>query len=33
MMLVTTDEYVDNDGDSYLIKIWLLTVPIIFFDD
>ena len=31
MMLVTTDEFVDNDGDSYLIKIWLLTVPIIFF--
>ena len=33
MMLMTSDEYDDIDGDSLLIIIWLLTVPIIFFDD
>ena len=33
MMLMTSDEYVDNDGDTWLIIIWLLTVAIIFFDD
>ena len=33
MMLVTSDEYVDNDGDSLLIINWILTVIIIFFGD
>ena len=33
MMLMTSDEYVDNDGDSLLIINWILTVIIIFFGD